>query len=52
MIYLVKYEDGPCAWNIGEIEIEAKNESLAREKMLIMIPKAMIVSVEILFKKQ
>lgn len=46
MIFVVVYEDGPCAWHRREVQVEALDESMARYKLLNVCPTAMITSVK------
>lgn len=46
MTYLIKYEDGPCAWSCKEVVIKAASEDKAIAKLMRSVPRAMVTSVE------
>jgi len=45
MTFIIKYEDGPCAWNANEVRIEAETEEAACAVLKKSNPRAMITSV-------
>ena len=45
MTFIIKYEDGPCAWNANEVRIEAETEEAACEVLKKSNPRVMITSV-------
>ncbi len=45
MMFIIEFEDGPCAWNNGAEMIEADSEQTACDLFEEANPRAMITSI-------